>query len=384
MGKGAYRGRIEIPFDQLLSPPVTSLQLPLKHKIGMNAKKQTVVGGIMTVKYAIDLKPEVLSDTEEETFDDGPLVVIPRSIWDMETPAIVLTIKGASGLAAANMFGGSSDPFALIFVGDSPDPTTRTATIDNELDPVWNEKFTLNLGVSMEQGKTTIDSFPKIRIEVWDSNRVGPGEFLGCCEISPSIYFSKKEKKMELGPSSKLKAKKNKLAQGILESSFSVIDNITGIGKQSYTYTKINTLQINHLVEIQILKCRNLMKANTFGKSDPYVIVKWNGRDWGETSFKKDTLDPTWNSEKFLVNLSVAHIDVGQLVLEVWDKNFFADGEFMGEIRLSANDILHPQSGNQEMVLRNRPGLPPGKIRGNYIISYYFINFLFLYLLSFY
>lgn len=52
----------------------------------------------------------------------------------------------------------------------------------------------------------------------------------------------------------------------------------------------------------------------------------------------------------------------GELVLEVWDQDFFSDGEFMGEARLPLDVVLHSDGNSIEMPLSNRPGEGIGKI----------------------
>ena len=72
---------------------------------------------------------------------------------------------------------------------------------------------------------------------------------------------------------------------------------------------KFGTLEGIPYVEVHIIKAKNLAIAKKMkGSSDPYVVVRWNGVDRGETSTKKATLDPAWNDEKFLVNLEAGFL----------------------------------------------------------------------------
>lgn len=373
IGKGSFRGKVEIPFDQLLTPPPNEIDFPLQHKMGVNAKKQTLVGGKLSILYELDLlKTATASDQAE---NDIKLVTIPRAMWSMSTPAVSITIKSCSNLSKANLFGGSSDPFVMIYLSTDEDPICKSKVIDNNLDPVFNETFVINFGVHMTPDTTTIKDFPTVRLEVWDYNNFAAGEFLGCVELTPAYYFSKKGGELPLGPSPKLTDKKNKLAtQGLINFGLEIVDNVASINSQKYFWREwkrpssdsvFRTLPMNLFIEVHILKCRNLMSANRFGgKSDPFVVVKWNDVVWGETAVRKDTLDPTWNDERFVVNINSAAFLVPELVLEVWDKNFFTQGEFLGEIRLSGVEFLHPVVGIQEMELLNKPGRFKGKVKG--------------------
>ena len=329
----------------------------------MNLKKQTKVGGILTISFLPELKPHNTDAPDAEDWvADGAPVVIPNELWTMHNPSIELTLNSASGLARANMFGGSSDPFVMIYVGDAEEPVDKTKVITNSLDPEWHQTFTLTLGVSdAQRDSTMLEDFPTIRLEVYDYNAVKAMDFLGMCEIKPARYFGRPSADMKLLP---MPDKKKKLVQGRLSASFALVDNVVGISKQEYLFTHMRSLQSLAYVEVHILKGKNLMKANRVGKSDPYVIVRWNGKKYGVTTYKKNTFNPAWNNEKFLINVSRAGYEVGELVLEVWDKDFFKEGDFMGEVRLSGDILLHPSSTNLELPLGAKPGKPLGKIKG--------------------
>ena len=366
LGKGNFRGVVQIPFDQLVIPPPTEVEYPLQHKLGMNAKKQSAVGGKMTIEFSMDVVARKPASEDEVGF--SKLIAIPRQILQMSNPAVKLTVLNCTGLAKANLFGGSSDPFVMLFLGNSTEPIAKTKVVDNSLDPVFNETFTVSLDIDMKSATATVDDFPKIRLEVYDFNNIAAGEFLGCCELTPQFYFTKKGGDFPLGPSKKLSDKKNKLAQGHISILVELVDNIASIENQEFIYKRYDTFKTlpgSHFLEVHILRGTGLMSANGFGgKSDPFVMVRWNEKMWGETTTKKDTLDPVWNDQKFLVNLTSGGSRVADLVIEVWDKNFFTQGEFMGEVRIRGEELLHAVEGSQEVQLSNRPGRFKGRIKG--------------------
>lgn len=369
-GKGSFLGRVNIPFDQLLTPTIAPVDLPLRHKIGVNAKKQKYVGGLLTVEFSPYIGEDMVGEEDEEEYEPK-LVTIPRAVWTMESPTLMLKIESATGLAKANIFGGASDPFVVVFWSESEDPVHKTRTVENNLDPVWNEVFPMTLGVVLDRASTTIADFPSVYLEVWSRGTVGKGSFLGCCVIPPVQYFGHREGYYPLQPSPYLKESENKLAQGFISVNMKVTDNVSSLGQQKYFFSGPRST-LNHAVyaEVQILKARDLMPCNRIGgKSDPFVKVIFNDEIVGETAFKKNNLNPTWNDEKFLINLSKAGANVGDLVLEVWDKDFFGDGQFMGEYRIAADMVLHPNPISQEENLQNRPGQKKGKISGTIVFK---------------
>ena len=120
MGKGPFLGRVEIPWEQLVTPPPGEFDYPLKTKGGLAAKKQSKVGGILTLEYAVVKRTEmVIPETTAGAELAELLLEIPRALWLMKAPALMLKVECAVNLAKANVFGGSSDPFVVIFCGTS-------------------------------------------------------------------------------------------------------------------------------------------------------------------------------------------------------------------------------------------------------------------------
>jgi Ca2+-dependent lipid-binding protein len=78
------------------------------------------------------------------------------------------------------------------------------------------------------------------------------------------------------------------------------------------------------------------------GNSDPYVVVKWRGAVAGSTAHKADTLNPSWRNERIQIPLlyAINNFDYGELSVEVWDKDFFKQGDFMGEARLTGRCLF--------------------------------------------
>ena len=85
-------------------------------------------------------------------------------------------------------------------------------------------------------------------------------------------------------------------------------------------------------------------------------MVKWNGQVVGETSYKKGNLNPQWSNESFQVDLgSRISADSSPLILEVYDKDFFKEGDFLGQVVIPCNNYLHPSHGSQSAPLKPRP-----------------------------
>lgn len=82
-------------------------------------------------------------------------------------------------------------------------------------------------------------------------------------------------------------------------------------------------------VLVKVIEAKDLIKADTFGLSDPFTILSRNGDDDTEkqTSVKDDTLTPVWN-EEFEFEILDEVNDV--IDLEVMDFNKVGRNTFMG------------------------------------------------------
>ena len=345
MGKGPFLGRAEIAWEQVVTPPPGDFEYPLKTKPGVSASRQTKVGGMLTLEYSLDMRP--VPKVKAESKKDAPveLLQIPKSLWIMKSPALSLTVASAVSLAAVNAFGGSSDPFVVVYVGSAPDPVFKTKHVDANLSPIWNETFIVPLGVSMDAASTTAADFPTLRLEVYDYNRFLKGEFLGACELPPSVYFKLQKFDFPLGPLPALTAKQNRFAQGELSLGFWLRDNVGELRDIRFSRGVYGTLEGLKLVEVHILTARGILGAKRIsGKSDAFVVAKCNNKVLGETSTKRATVNPDWAGEKVSINLSHADVAGHDVHLEVWDRDFFSGGTFLGRVVLDSELLHHPGS----------------------------------------
>jgi hypothetical protein len=372
MRKGEFLGRVEIPHEHLMHCNGQEVEYALKPKANVNAKKQTKVGGVLKLSCSIVETTAAIRDREaEQSRKDRANAEIPKAVWEMQCPTLQLTVKSATDLARANRFGGSSDPFVLVFLGNDTDACEKTHFIDNTLNPKWNSVFNILLGVNMERGVTQVSSFPTIRLEVYDYNKVKTMDFLGSCEIPPSVYFSRKDGDFTLKP---IARKKNDLVKGKLQAEFTIVDKVVQKKEHVYSFSPLRTLQTIVAVDVHVVKAKGLMVANQVGNSDPYVVLKWNNQVCGQTSVKINTLNPVWNGEKFVVNiLTHGGFEVGEMCFEVWDKDFFKDGDFMGEVKVTSDVFMHPPSTPIDLTLQPKPGEDPvkgSKVQGTLTVKF--------------
>ena len=354
--KGAFLGRVEIPFEQLINPPSRPIERKLVQKANMNVKKQTRVGGTLTISYSVESFNMAGASSKAASS-----AVIREELWSMTNPTLQLTIQSAFNLAKAKMMGGSSDAFCVVYLGeDAEEPICKTKVVDNSLNPQWKETFNVKLNVVPQRGITEVNQFPSLRLEVYNYSRFTEMAFIGSCVIPPSQYLSLLTADYSLGESPN---KKNNLVQGSLTVSFQLAEGEKeGLLSKPFLFSSKDGLPGSDglpciiILEVQIIKAVNLMIANRVGgKSDPFVVIKWNGKTYGETSYKKGNLNPQWTNEFFRINIGTKiPVNAGPLLLEVYDKDFFKEGDFLGQVIIPCQHFLHPSKGQQSSILLPR------------------------------
>ena len=165
----------------------------------------------------------------------------PEALKIKLRPELHFTIKSASGLAPANMFGGSSDPYCSVWDEGGgtakKDEIFKTKHIDNTLEPQWGdpagsgETFSFPLEklrpktTSVEEEYHDQSKFKTYRLEVHDYNKMTRGVFLGAVVVTPDHYYCQEgEERVEeydwpLTSHAVKSDKENKLAQGTLRFS---------------------------------------------------------------------------------------------------------------------------------------------------------------------
>lgn len=90
-------------------------------------------------------------------------------------------------------------------------------------------------------------------------------------------------------------------------------------------------------IHISVKKCKGLPSADTFGKSDPYVIVKLDSKDVGRTRTITDNNDP-----EFYHDFAPLEVDeyFENAIFEVWDEDPMKADDFLGKATVSA-DVIH-------------------------------------------
>ena len=230
---------------------------------------------------------------------------------------IRVCVRSAANLAKADTFGGS-DPYAVVeFAGRT---VGKTRHISNTLNPTWNDsKFLVWLPPDVRE-----DEY--LKVKVFDRDVVGSHEFLGLVTIPGSHLLMSSELSNDAQAQAQAQAQwkmnhhtlrpdetatqkgYNKLVRGTLELGYKAENNDDN--ESNFDADGVARLREGEKgLRMNVLSASGLAKADTFGKSDPIVVVRVDGDGWYETAVVKDTMDPVWGNESTVFPLERKYKD---------------------------------------------------------------------------
>lgn len=160
-----------------------------------------------------------------------------------------------------------------------------------------------------------------LRIELWDQLSSGGKEFLGNVVIAGDLYdifdpnmaqnqkFDAASAVAEGNASGHwLPLQRSELIASHLQVSVGGEIDVTlkqpeSSGGQVETEEPSPLEGIPVAFEITICSAENLSRADTFGLSDPFCIIKFDGAEIGRTSVLHKTTNPVWSGERFVVSM---------------------------------------------------------------------------------
>merc|ERR1711962_312842 len=87
---------------------------------------------------------------------------------------------------------------------------------------------------------------------------------------------------------------------------------------------------------MKVLSGKDLMKMDTFRKSDPYVVVKYKNDEF-KSEVDKNTLNPTWN-KNLQLDVDREHQTV---TIQLFDWERFGTNEPMGVVTVNILDVIN-------------------------------------------
>lgn len=260
------------------------------------------------------------------------MVVLDQRPLNRETD-LVLTVTGLRNIRHSvfvsnpnNKKGAGCLMFFVVWFGERL--IGRSSIVANRSSIVsWDkDHFVIPLNTSL----VTTDTYlqvpeEKLIVEVYLKKLNCMSEFVGCVSIPTSEFtnFTQSEVKqpdslvpiidqesaqlewISLRPSEQFPSHLQSAVGGEIRISLQPPkDDLTGQFVANIDSEDIPT-GIPLAFEITVCNAENLGRADTFGLSDPFCIIKFNSLEIGRTSVVRKSVNPVWSGERFVVMITV-------------------------------------------------------------------------------
>ncbi|XP_022730515.1 synaptotagmin-4 isoform X2 [Durio zibethinus] len=334
--------------------------LPVQKDLDFTLK---VVGGdISTIPGVSDAIEETIRNAIEDsiTWPVRKIIpILPGDYSDLELkPVGTLDVKLVQAKDLTNKdIVGKSDPFAVLFVRPLPDKMKTSKTINNQLNPIWNEHFEFIVEDASTQHLT---------VRVFDDEGVQAAEFIGCAQVALKDLEPGKVKDIWLKLVKDLVVQRDTKYRGQVhlellycpfgtESSFKNPFNpdfsLTSLEKalksitieteaadlERATSQRKRDVIVRGVLSVTVIAAENLPAVDFMGKADPYVVlIMKKSETKAKTRVANETLNPVWNQTFDFVVEDALH---EMLILEVWDHDTFKK-EKIGRCLMTLTRVL--------------------------------------------
>ncbi|KAL6502094.1 Synaptotagmin-5 [Orobanche gracilis] len=336
----------------------------LREKRNLDFTLKVIGGDISAIRGISDALEDTIRDAIEDsiTWPIRKIVpIIPGDYSYLEVKTVgILEVKLIEAKELTNKdIIGKSDPFAKICIRPLRDRTKTSKTIDNQINPIWNEHFEFEVEDVSTQNLT---------VKVYDDEGIQAAELIGCAQIPLHNLEPGKVKDVWLKLVKDLEIQRDNKNRGQVhlellychlnsESKFGnpfdpdfrltslekALKQVTndgradindGLPKSSSTRNDIITRGV---LSVTVVSGEDLPATDFMGKSDPFVLLTMKKSDQkNKTRVLNDTLNPVWNQTfDFVVEDGLHEL----LILEVYDHDTFGK-EKMGRCAMTLSRAI--------------------------------------------
>ncbi|CAO2825840.1 unnamed protein product [Amaranthus hypochondriacus] len=358
-----FTGLFRIIFKPLVDqfPCFGAVCYSLRKKKDLDFTLKVIGGDMSMVPGLSDSIDEMIRDAIEDsiTWPVRKIIpIIPGDYRDLELkPSGILEVKlvQAKDLSNKDLIG-KSDPFATLFIRPLRNRTKKSKTINNQLNPIWNESFDFVVEDPSTQHLT---------VRVYDDEGLQPPQLIGCAHIPISVLEPGKVKIEWLSLVKDLEIQRDTKNRGqvhlellycpfgtenqILNPFSSTVlltevekalkdttdDDVSDIERK--TTEKKREVILRGVLSVTVVSAENLPVMDLTGKSDPYVVVtlKKAGAKM-KTRVLNETLNPVWNQTfDFVVEDALHEL----LIFEMYDHDTIGKN-YMGRCIMTLTRVL--------------------------------------------
>ncbi|GMY35793.1 synaptotagmin-5-like isoform X2 [Fagus crenata] len=334
----------------------------LRQKKNMDYTLKLIGGDISTIPGLYDAIEGTIRNAIEDSImwpARKVIPILPGDYSDLELkPVGILEVKlvQAKGLTNKDIIG-KSDPFAVLYVRPLPDKMKTSKTINNDLNPIWNEHFELIVeDVSTQH----------LVVKVYDDEGLQAPEPIGCAQVQLNELQPGKVKDVWLKLVKDLEVHRDNKDRGqvqleLLYCPFGMESGITNpfapdismtslekflksgvngteaIENEKAVIQKKREVIVRGVLSVTVISAEDLPAVDLMGKADPYVVITMKKTDIkNKTRVVNDSLNPVWNQTFDFVVEDGLH---DMLMLEVWDHDTFGK-DYMGRCILTLTRVI--------------------------------------------
>ncbi|XP_062097325.1 synaptotagmin-5-like [Humulus lupulus] len=356
---GVFRLIFKPLVDEFPCFGAVSFSLREKKKLDFTLK---VIGGDLSALPGIS---DAIEETIRDAIEDSVawpvrkiVPIVPGDYSDLELkPTGTLEVKLVQAKDLSNKdIVGKSDPFAKLFIRPLREKTKTSKTINNQLNPIWNEHFEFIVEDASTQHLT---------IRIFDDEGIQSSELIGCAHTPLKDLEPGKVKNVWLKLVKDLEVQRDTKYRGEVqlellycpfgtESSIknpfnpdyelTSLEKVFKSGIQGTEGSDISTIAtqkkdviVRGVLSVTVISAEDIPTMDLLGKADPYVvlIMKKSGKKV-KTRVLSENLNPIWNQTFDFVVEDALH---EMLILEVWDHDTFGKDK-IGRVTMTLTRAL--------------------------------------------
>ncbi|GAU11903.1 hypothetical protein TSUD_195260 [Trifolium subterraneum] len=359
-----FTGIFRLIFKPLVNefPGFGAVSYSLRQKKKLDFTLKVVGGDISAIPGLYDAIEGAIRDAVEDsiTWPVRKVVpILPGDYSDLELkPVGILEVKlvQAKDLTNKDIIG-KSDPYAVLYVRPLRNRTKKSKTINNDLNPIWNEHFEF----IVEDASTQ-----HLFVKVYDDEGLQSSELIGCTDIKLSELQPGKVKDVWLKLVKDLEIQRDNKNRGqvhleLLYCPFGMENSFTNPFSRNYSMTSLekvlkssaNGLESNGsesdaaqkrkeviirgVLSVTVISAEDLPAVDFMGKSDPFVVLSLKKAETkNKTRVVNNTLNPVWNQTFDFVVEDGLH---DMLLVEVYDHDTFGK-DYMGRVILTLTRVI--------------------------------------------
>ncbi|XP_038699045.1 synaptotagmin-5 [Tripterygium wilfordii] len=359
-----FTGVFRLMFKPLVDefPCFGAVCYSLRQKKKLDFKLKVIGGDISAIPGVSDAIEETIRDAIEDSITwpvRKVIPILPGDYSDLELkPVGTLEVKLVQAKELTNKdLIGKSDPYAVLYIRPLPDRMKKSRTINNDLNPIWNEHYEF----TVEDASTQ-----HVVVKVYDDEGLQASELIGMAQVRLNELEPGKVKDVWLNLVKDLDIQRDNKYRGqvqleLLYCPFNMENGFKNPFTDNYTMTSLekvlkdgvngkgaiengNSISqkkreviIRGVLSITVISAEDLPVVDLMGKADPYVIVTMKKSEARKkTRVVNDSLNPVWNQTFDFVVEDGLH---DMLIIEVWDHDTFGK-DYMGRCILTLTRVI--------------------------------------------